>query len=214
MLALPASSLKSATINVPADQPTIQAGIDGAVSGADEVVVAPGACFKAINFNGMAITLRSAGSNPSNTIINGLGHCRVARCTNGEGPDTVLEGFTLTGGNANGSSFPDDIGGGMYNINSSPTIKDCTFIGNSADKGGGQNIGFIAEEIAVVLPELVVWESDGKTAADLKYDRITTISIQNIQRTAATIPPIARGKRNPGRPVGSNGSKFRRIACA
>ena len=33
----------AATINVPGDQLTIQAGIDAAVDGADEVVVDPGA---------------------------------------------------------------------------------------------------------------------------------------------------------------------------
>ena len=35
------SSSQAATINVPADQPTIQAGIDAAVNG-DTVLVAPG----------------------------------------------------------------------------------------------------------------------------------------------------------------------------
>ncbi len=48
----------------------------------------------------------------------------------------VLDGFTITGGNANGSS-PHNCGGGMYNYASSPTITNCTFSGNSAYSAGG-----------------------------------------------------------------------------
>ena len=51
-----------------------------------------------------------------------------------------LDGFTVTGGSANGSD-PDKAaersGGGMYNNNSSPTVANCTFSGNTAGDGGG-----------------------------------------------------------------------------
>ena len=62
-------------------------------------------------------------------------------------PNAVLDGFTITGGNANGSA-PDNWGGGMYNFNfgSSPTVTNCTFSGNSAgdvgDGGGGGMYNF------------------------------------------------------------------------
>ncbi|HMP23894.1 MAG TPA: right-handed parallel beta-helix repeat-containing protein, partial [Saprospiraceae bacterium] len=58
---------------------------------------------------------------------------------------TVLDGFTISGGNANGLStitvegqtiFRNQ-GGGMFNSNSSPTITNTTFTGNSANQGGG-----------------------------------------------------------------------------
>ncbi len=50
----------------------------------------------------------------------------------------VLDGFTITGGNANGST-PNDRGGGMYNSgsSSSPMLANCTFIGNSASNRAG-----------------------------------------------------------------------------
>jgi len=48
----------------------------------------------------------------------------------------ILEGFTITGGNANGD-WPHYCGGGMYNYKSSPTVEACTFIDNSAIGGGG-----------------------------------------------------------------------------
>lgn len=50
----------------------------------------------------------------------------------------VLDGFTITAGNANG---PDeniqDMGGGMLNLQSKSTLTNCTFIANSADYAGG-----------------------------------------------------------------------------
>ncbi|MCX5636975.1 MAG: right-handed parallel beta-helix repeat-containing protein, partial [Planctomycetota bacterium] len=50
----------------------------------------------------------------------------------------ILDGFTITGGNADDDSWPDDCGGGMFNqYHNSPTVKDCTFTENSAYAGGG-----------------------------------------------------------------------------
>lgn len=49
----------------------------------------------------------------------------------------VLDGFNITAGNADGS-FPHDGGGGMLNyMNSSPTLTNITFSGNTAAYGGG-----------------------------------------------------------------------------
>lgn len=62
----------------------------------------------------------------------------------GSGPNTVFDGFTITGGNANAEAqdWENRGGGGMYNIYSSPTIINCTFSANSAWYGGGiENIG-------------------------------------------------------------------------
>jgi hypothetical protein len=55
----------------------------------------------------------------------------------------ILDGFIISGGNANAESWPDDGGGGMSNHNGSPMIKNCTFVGNAAfaDGGGMRNWG-------------------------------------------------------------------------
>jgi parallel beta-helix repeat protein len=62
----------------------------------------------------------------------------------------VLDGFVITGGNADGpllGEYPDQFrlrrGGGMYNLEGSPTLTNCTFSGNSAQNSGG---GMVNEE--------------------------------------------------------------------
>jgi len=53
----------------------------------------------------------------------------------------ILDGFTITGGNADlydpSQESPRMYGGGMYNDGSSPTLTNCTFLGNWAYMGGG-----------------------------------------------------------------------------
>ncbi len=126
---LPGSSASAATVNVAAGE-SIQAAINTAVAG-NEIIVAPGTYFEAIDFLGKAITLRSSGG-PLVTVIDGSAtNGSVVQCVNGEGRGTILEGFTITGGSANN-------GGGMHNLASSPTINQCIFTGNTAaDRGGG-----------------------------------------------------------------------------
>lgn len=134
-LSLPRLTL-SATLNVPADYSTIQACIHAAVDAVDECVVAPGTYLETINFLGKAITLRSSGGKDVTTIdATGLA-ASVVTCASGEGPDTVLEGFTITGGTGTavgGRRY----GGGMFNVSSSPTVTNCKFSGNRANFYGG-----------------------------------------------------------------------------
>jgi probable HAF family extracellular repeat protein/predicted outer membrane repeat protein len=56
----------------------------------------------------------------------------------GSGTDetAVLDGFVITGGNADGLDS-NGSGGGMYNNSGSPTLTNCTFVGNWADSAGG-----------------------------------------------------------------------------
>ena len=57
----------------------------------------------------------------------------------GSGTDgsAVLEGFTITGGSAEGPADPANSGGGMLNVSGSPTVSNCTFAENRAVFGGG-----------------------------------------------------------------------------
>ncbi len=51
--------------------------------------------------------------------------------------DTRLDGFTVTGGRANGSAANDKNGGGMYINMSAPMVENCFFSGNRAEEKGG-----------------------------------------------------------------------------
>ncbi|MHC4063651.1 MAG: right-handed parallel beta-helix repeat-containing protein [Planctomycetota bacterium] len=55
-------------------------------------------------------------------------------------PTAVLDGITVSGGNANGAFPTHDRGGGLYVEGGHPTINSCTFRDNSATYGGGMHI--------------------------------------------------------------------------
>ncbi|RLB35562.1 MAG: hypothetical protein DRH12_16575 [Deltaproteobacteria bacterium] len=57
----------------------------------------------------------------------------------GSGTDAtaVLDGFTVTGGNANVGDTVNTVGGGMYNLDGSPTLTNVTFSSNFAINNGG-----------------------------------------------------------------------------
>ncbi len=54
----------------------------------------------------------------------------------GTDPSAVLEGFTIRGGNADGSMFPNAYGGGLFVAEGACTVRDCTFAGNKGWYGG------------------------------------------------------------------------------
>jgi hypothetical protein len=57
---------------------------------------------------------------------------------NGVDNTTILDGFTITGGNADGPEYLNFYsGGGMFNQDSNPTLINCTFNGNASGSGGG-----------------------------------------------------------------------------
>jgi len=120
--------------DAPANYSIIQDAINYASDG-DEIEVRPGTYNEAINFKGKAVRLYSS-DGPDATTIDANGAYHVVQCVSGEDANTILEGFTITDGDANGTS-PNNEGGGMYNYGSSPTVTNCIFTGNSADYCGG-----------------------------------------------------------------------------
>jgi len=118
----------AATIHVPADQPTIQAGIDATLDG-DLVLVAPGTYVENIEVFNKVITIESeAGAEV--TAIDGNGEGEVVTFDGWEPEEGAIEGFTIR----NGAAFE---GGGILCNISSPRIAHCTITENIASYGGG-----------------------------------------------------------------------------
>lgn len=98
-----ATSMPPATVQVPKDQPTIQAGID-AVREGGTVLVAPGTYSEHIIIS-KTITLASnfhtTGDEGfiSETIIDGGGDGRIITVNRPVGPETSIIGFTIQNGN-------------------------------------------------------------------------------------------------------------------
>ncbi len=129
--------VSGAIINVPVDQPTIQAGIDTAVEG-DTVLIADGTYRgdgnRDISFAGKTITVTSV-NGPETCIIDCEGNSsephRGFIFEGDETVDAVLQGVTITNGYI-------DRGGGIRLSDASPTIVDCFITGNiSTNSGGG-----------------------------------------------------------------------------
>lgn len=127
------SFLSAATINVPADQPTIQDAINVANTG-DTVLVAPGTYSENINFMGKAITVKSSGGTKV-TIIDGGKVAPVVTFASGETSKSVLNGFTLQNGSSTFNSQYD--GGGVYISGASPIVSNNVIQNNVACNGGG-----------------------------------------------------------------------------
>ncbi|UCG31659.1 MAG: right-handed parallel beta-helix repeat-containing protein [Phycisphaerales bacterium] len=118
----------AATLRVPGDYATIQGALDATRAG-DTVVVAPGEYVIAdpVTFQGKSVTLRSE-AGPDRTVVRmapGPQEASVVIFDSGETAESVLEGFTLTGGRG----LPG--GGGITCTDgSAPTVVNCTIAGN------------------------------------------------------------------------------------
>jgi len=129
------------TIYIPEGYATIQEGINASENG-DEIIVSPGTYVENINFAGKAVILGSLfyttqdTSYISQTIIDGNQNGSVVTFASEEDSTSVLIGFTITNGQGVGL-YPDYTGGGVFCIDTSPSIENVTIAGNSAYFGGG-----------------------------------------------------------------------------
>ena len=117
-------------LNGNGDFPTIQEAIDRADHG-DIIRVAPGEyrIHETLRLRGKRIRLESE-LGPAQTTIRAVAEPGVAMTVvsveDGEAHDTVIQGFTVTGGTE----------GGVRLLGSSPTIAHCRIIENETDQGG------------------------------------------------------------------------------
>ncbi|UCE65806.1 MAG: right-handed parallel beta-helix repeat-containing protein, partial [Candidatus Zixiibacteriota bacterium] len=126
-------------INIPADYPTIQQGIDAGVDG-DTVLVQPGTYYENINFNGHNIVLGSLflttgdESYISSTFIDGNSSGTVVSFVSGEDSSSYITGFTITNG------YTDGYGGGILCLNNSNPLICYNIIENNISNNSGAGI--------------------------------------------------------------------------
>ncbi len=149
------TAVSAQTLYVPSEEySSIQSAINDAYDG-DNIVVSAGTYRENINFLGKAITVRSVDPNDPNvvaaTIIDGSNPIdpnigSVVTFNNGEDTNSVLSGFTITGGTGRWLQIFwqfhgylwNRCGGGVLCLNSSsPTITKNVFRDNLAGEGGG-----------------------------------------------------------------------------
>lgn len=124
LCAMPITGRADTILVEPGD--SIQAAIDAAVDG-DVVSVAAGTYHEDIDLRGKAISL--VGAAAGHSVIDGTGTGPVVRIASGEGTDTVVDSFTITGGIA-------DRGGGVYVAGASPVLLRNVIVGNLASARG------------------------------------------------------------------------------
>ncbi len=142
-LLLSAVTVTANIIHVPISVSSIQTGIESAVAG-DTILVQPGTYFENLNFLGKQIVVGSLflltddTSYISQTIINGDSLGSVVTFANGEQSATVLSGFRLTNGSGTlqeeGENFFVLMGGGIFCLESSPTLQNLVLDHNSAPR--------------------------------------------------------------------------------
>jgi parallel beta-helix repeat protein len=133
-------NVSATVLQVPGEYPTIQAGIDAAAEG-DTVLVADGVYTgdgnRNLDFGGVNIVVMSE-NGPEPTIIDcqGIAGHRGFYFHSGEDTTSVVQGFTIRNGYAEGT-YPYDCGGGIYCSQSSPRIEGNRISGNNGSYGGG-----------------------------------------------------------------------------
>ena len=158
----------AATINIPGDYSTIQAGIDAAVSG-DTVIVGANTYHENVTLadgiilrsqsgatstvidadgSGSVVTMTDSSTLDGFTVQNGAGTVYLGAYQTGggiysDGVDNVtVQNCIITNNSVSGSGLVGALGGGMVAIDTTNlTISNCTFSNNSTTSTGGDGGG-------------------------------------------------------------------------
>lgn len=183
---------------------SIDAAIDAAQDG-DIVRVDPGSYKEAIDFQKKKITVSATSPDAALTIIDAIDFPQTSAVSfkSGEAADSVLEGFTITGGSGTPLTPATRLGGGGIFINqSAPTIRRCVIRTNTAVRGGGvlvQGAGagglFESCEITENTSREPILGSGGGIAVTFSGAPAVTLTFRDcrITKNVANVAGAARG---------------------
>ncbi|MHC4622178.1 MAG: right-handed parallel beta-helix repeat-containing protein, partial [Planctomycetota bacterium] len=163
-LALSAGLAQGGTITVGPgggyDFSSVQAAINAA-GWHDTVIVYPHTYYENIDFLGKAITVKSINPQDPNivagTVIDAGGLGSVVTFRNGEGPDAVITGFTITGGgDGTKVSYYMYYGSGICCYYASPTITRNVISGNIGLNDDGEIINTWGGGIGCVSSNAII----------------------------------------------------------
>lgn len=158
---------------------SIQKAVNAAISG-DEILVADGvyagAGNKNITFYGRQLTVRSTGG-PYSCIINCEDYGRGFLLGRLAGPQTLVEGFTITNGAYS-------IGGGIYCQRSSATVRRCILVGNSSWHTGHSGSGIAMSQSNALIENCLIVGNVGHAGGGIDVEgganpRIINCTIAN-----------------------------------
>ncbi|PID81992.1 hypothetical protein CSB20_00220 [bacterium DOLZORAL124_64_63] len=129
------SPLPAATLVVPIDHATIAAALEHAQPG-DTVLIQPGQ-YEAVGLQlPVGVSLKGAGADPGETILDGQNAGRILTCE-GQTSASVIENLTFRRGWAWGLTSYDGSGGAILCSNGDVLIRVCHFENNTAQYHGG-----------------------------------------------------------------------------
>lgn len=143
VVALAATAARADVVDVPPGS-SVQAALDAASPG-DVLRLSAGTYPGDLDFQGKAVTVVGVG--PA-TVLAGSGTGSVVRFASGEGPDSVLDSVTVTGGLA-------DRGGGIHIADASPTVQRTLVLGNRAAQQGSGVL--VTRSTAVLRNNLILY---------------------------------------------------------
>jgi hypothetical protein len=161
---------------------TIQQGIVMASDG-DTVLVHPGIYRETIDFVGKNIVVGSLLVTTGDegyihqTVIDGHQDGHVVTFENGEAATATLSGFTIANGYAHGASSPGYHGGGIFCLDSNPTLTHLKVSGNETTNEGG---GLFFDHCSSTVQDVVVTNNlAGRGGGGIRYS-YGSASLENV----------------------------------